>query len=46
MIYKGYILDEKPNEWGYFEAYHIKDCDRVMLKAKTLKELKTDIDEL
>lgn len=45
MIYKGYEIREKPNEWGFYEATSINDCDAYMLFSKTLEGLKTEIDE-
>lgn len=45
MTYKGYEIREKPNEWGFYEATSINDCDAYMLFDKTLEGLKTIIDE-
>ena len=42
--YKGYKIDTKANEWGYFEAIP-KDCDSAMIFNKTIIGLKNDIDE-
>lgn len=44
MIYKKWNITF--NEWGYFEAYNLEDCDAYMLHDKTLEGLKTQIDEL
>lgn len=44
--YKEYQMTHQRNEYGFFEAYSLTDCDAVMIYAKTLDDLKTDIDEL
>lgn len=46
MKYKNYNLTKNPNEWGYYEAYSLIDCDAVELFDKTLEGLKTQINEL
>ena len=45
MIYKGFEIREKPNEWGFYEATSVENCDVYMLFGKTLDELKNTIDE-
>lgn len=42
--YKGYKL-KPPNEFGYFEAEDLKDCDAYVLHSHSLEDLKTEIDE-
>jgi hypothetical protein len=44
--YKGYNIDTVANEWGYYEAYSIDDCDAFMEFANSIEELKINIDEL
>ena len=44
--YKNYKLTNKPNEWGYYEAISLIDCDAYILYDKTLRGLKLQIDEL
>jgi len=46
QIYKGYEISTKPNEWGYFEAISTKDCDAPTITAKTIRQLKVEIDDL
>ncbi len=46
VIYKEYEIDTQGNGYGYFEAISVQDCDAAVLVAKTIEELKTDIDEL
>jgi len=41
-----YELTTTPNEWGYYEATNLIDCDAFMLHDKTLEGLKIQIDEL
>lgn len=43
--HKNYELDEIPNEWGYYEAVSLIDCDAYILRDKTLEGLKIQIDE-
>ena len=44
MIYRGYKIEL--NEWGYYEAESLEDCDSSFLYAKTLEEIKIEIDEI
>lgn len=44
--YKKYELDNIPNEWGYYEAISLVDCDAFVLHDETIQGLKTQIDEL
>ena len=44
-IYKGFEIAIKPNLWGYFEAISTTDCDAQIIYAKTVSELKIEIDE-
>lgn len=46
MKYKGYDITDNPNEWTYYEATSLTDCDAPILVAPTLDELKIEIDEL
>ena len=46
MTYQGYEITDTPNEWGYYEATSLMDCDAYMLFDKTIHGLKTQIDEL
>ena len=46
MIYKNYKITEKPNEWGYYEATRLNDCDAPMIFALTIDGIKIEIDEL
>jgi hypothetical protein len=43
--YKNYTIDLTQNEWGYFEATP-DDCDGKMIYAKSINQLKIEIDEL
>lgn len=44
-IHKGYKISTEVNEWGFFEATSIYDCDRPMIFNKTLEGIKEDIDD-
>ncbi len=44
MKYKNYIISSPSNEWGYFEATP-QDCDATMIHAKSIEQLKIEIDE-
>jgi len=41
--YKNYIIEK--NEVNYYEAIDTKDCDALVLWAKTKEQLKIEIDE-
>jgi len=43
--YRDYEIDNKPNEWGYYEGISLLDCDAYVLRDKTFEGLKTQIDE-
>jgi len=45
MKYKNYDIDTQDNEWGYFEAINLDDCDAPILFANTIEKLKIEIDE-
>ena len=45
-IYKGYEISLQLNDWGYFEATSINDCDADIVTSKTIEALKIEIDEL
>lgn len=44
-IYKDYGICTQANEWGYYEATNLNDCDAYMKYAKSIEELKTEIDD-
>ena len=46
MIYKNYKITDKPNEYGYYEATHLNDCDAPMIFNKKIDIIKIEIDEL
>lgn len=46
MKYKNYQITDVPNEWGYFEAVSLIDCDAQILIDKTLQGLRDQIDDL
>ena len=46
VIYKDYRIYDQANEWGYFEAVSEKDCDSPIIIARTMEQLKIEIDEL
>lgn len=46
MIYKNYKINDKPNEWGYFEAINTIDCDAPTIISNTVEKLKIEINEL
>jgi len=46
VIYGNWKIETKPNEWGYFEAINIKDCDAFIIRGKTLDIVRTEIDEV
>jgi len=41
--YKNWRIEE--NEFGYYEATNLNDCDATMKFAKTIDKLKLEIDE-
>lgn len=45
-IYKGYEIDLTANEWLFFEAIKLNDCDAPILICKTVEQLKDLIDDL
>ncbi len=44
MKYKGWEIEK--NEFGYYEAYGLNAINEEYLYAKTIEELKIEIDEL
>lgn len=44
MTYKHH--DITLNEWGYYEAYDTREDEAVIIHAKTLEQIKIEIDEL
>jgi hypothetical protein len=46
VIYGNWKIETKPNDFGYFEATNLNDCDAEMILNKTLRGLTIDIDEL
>ena len=43
-IYKNWQLEKA--DYGYYQATNLNDCDAFMKQAKSIIELKIDIDEL
>lgn len=43
-IYKGYEIDHQLNDWGFYEADNVNDCDADVLTSKTIEALKIEID--
>jgi hypothetical protein len=43
-IYKGWQIEQ--NEFGYWEATNLNDCDAYIKFSKSLEQLKIDIDEV
>jgi hypothetical protein len=43
MEYKGWKIEQ--GDYGFFEAYSIKDCDEPIKWSKSLEDLKIQIDE-
>lgn len=46
IVYKNYEISEKPNDFGYYEGVNITDCDAQVLTAKSIDEVKIEVDEL
>ena len=46
MKYKGWQITLTPNDWGYYEAFSLTDCDASMIFEKTIQDVKDEIDEL
>ena len=42
-IYKNWQIEK--GDHGYFEATNLNDCDAFMKHAKSIEEIKTEIDE-
>jgi hypothetical protein len=42
--YKGWKIEKE--DYGYFMAENLNDCDAYLPFAKSVEELKTEIDEL
>ena len=42
-IYKNWQIEK--GDFGYFEATNLNDCDAYMKHAKSIEEIKTEIDE-
>ena len=42
-IYKNWQIEK--GDFGYFEATNLDDCDAYMKHAKSIEEIKTEIDE-
>ena len=42
-IYKNWKIEKA--DYGYYEATNLNDCDAFMKYAKSVEELKTEIDE-
>lgn len=46
IVYKNYEYSLQVNDWGYYEAVSILDCDAQIITSRTIEGLKTEIDEL
>ncbi len=46
MIYKNWEIRESDYAVGYYEATNLIDCDACMIRAKSVEEIKTEINEL
>ena len=44
-IYKNWEIIKSPYAVGYYEATNLNDCDADMIIAKSVEEIKTEIDE-
>ena len=42
-IYKNWQIEK--GDYGYFEATNLNDCDAFMKHAKSIEEIKIEIDE-
>ena len=45
-IYKGWEICLQCNDWGFFEAVNINDCDAPYVFDKTIEGVKSQIDEI
>ena len=45
-IYKNWEIIKSPYAVGYYEATNLYDCDANMIIAKSVEEIKTEIDEI
>jgi hypothetical protein len=45
MVYKNYDIDTQSNDWNYFEAINLDNCDAPILFANTIEKLIIEIDE-
>ena len=44
-IYKNWEIRKSDYAVGYYEATNLNDCDADMIIAKSVEEIKTEIDE-
>ena len=44
-IYKNWEIMKSPYAVGYYEAINLYDCDANMIIAKSVEEIKAEIDE-
>ena len=44
-IYKNWEIRKSDYAVGYYEATNLNDCDACMIHAKSVEEIKTEIDE-
>ena len=44
-IYKNWEIRKSDYAVGYYEATNLNDCDALMKWAKSIEEIKTEIDE-
>ena len=45
-IYKNWEITKSDYAVGYYEATNLNDCDACMIHAKSVEEIKTEIDEI
>lgn len=44
-VYKNWKIEKSDYASGYYEAYNLNDCDAFIKHAKSIEEIKTEIDE-
>lgn len=44
-VYKNWQIRKSDYAVGYYEATNLNDCDAFMKHAKSIEEIKTEIDE-
>ena len=45
VIYKNWQIEKSNYAVGYYEATNLNDCDAYMKHAKSIEEIKNEIDE-